>query len=116
MEMTVHGFNVAELAPRRFVLNSNEILEALQDPLRKLVSAVMRALEGTPPELGADLAENGMVLTGGGALLRGLDRLLTEETRMPVRVADDPLSCVARGGGVVLENMETAGTTMLLAE
>ncbi|MDJ0892834.1 MAG: rod shape-determining protein [Gammaproteobacteria bacterium] len=116
MEMTVHGFNVAELAPRRFVINSNEVLEALQDPLRKLVSAVMRALEGTPPELGADLAERGMVLTGGGALLRGLDQLLMEETRMPVRVADDPLSCVARGGGMVLEQMDTNGASMLLAE
>ena len=68
------------------------------------------ALEQTPPELGADIAERGMVLTGGGALLRDLDRLLMEETGLPVIVADDPLTCVVRGCGMALENMEQLGT------
>ena len=87
-------------------MSSNEILEALTDPLNSIVSAVKSALERTPPELGADIAERGMVLTGGGALLRDVDRLLMEETGLPVIVADDPLTCVVRGCGKALENME----------
>lgn len=99
LEMEVRGRNLAEGVPRSFTLNSNEILEALQEPLSGIVGAVKAALEQTPPELAADIAERGMVLTGGGALLRHLDRLLTEETGLPVIVAEDPLTCVARGGG-----------------
>ena len=95
--------------PRSFTLNSNEILEALQEPLQAIVSAVKQALEQTPPELGADVAERGIVLTGGGALLRDIDKLLTEETGLPVVVADDPLTCVARGGGRILELMDELG-------
>ena len=87
----------------------NEILEALSDPLNSIVSAVKSALEQTPPELGADIAEKGMVLTGGGALLRDIDRLLMEETGLPVIVADDPLTCVVRGSGMSLEMMEVSG-------
>src|SRR5262249_40732699 len=85
------------------------ILEALQEPLQSIVSAVKQALEQTPPELGADVAERGIVLTGGGALLRDIDKLLTEETGLPVVVADDPLTCVARGGGRILELMDELG-------
>ena len=100
----------AATSPRAFRAASrsrrNEILEALTDPLNQIVSAVKSALEQTPPELGADIAERGMVLTGGGALLRDLDRLLMEETGLPVIVADDPLTCVVRGCGKALENME----------
>jgi len=89
-----------EGVPRSFTLNSNEILEALQEPLQSIVSAVKQALEQTPPELGADVAERGIVLTGGGALLRDIDKLLTEETGLPVVVADDPLDlCGARWAG-----------------
>ena len=97
--MEVKGRNLAEGIPRSFTISSNEILEALTDPLNSIVSAVKSALEQTPPELGADIAEKGMVLTGGGALLRDLDRLLMEETGLPVIVADDPLTCVVRGSG-----------------
>ncbi|MEQ1668655.1 MAG: rod shape-determining protein, partial [Sulfuriferula sp.] len=93
-EMEVKGRNLAEGIPRSFTISSNEILEALTDPLNNIVSAVKSALEQTPPELGADIAEKGMVLTGGGALLRDLDRLLMEETGLPVIVAEDPLTCV----------------------
>ena len=100
----MRGRNLAEGVPRSFVLNSNEILDALQEALSGIVSAVKAALEQTPPELGADVAERGMVLTGGGALLNNLDRLLMEETGIPVIIADDPLTCVARGGGRALEN------------
>jgi rod shape-determining protein MreB len=109
-EMEVSGINKAEGIPRKFTISSNEILEALTDPLNQIISAVKSALEKTPPELGADIAEKGMVLTGGGALLRDLDRLLMEETGLPVIVADDPLTCVARGCGMALEKMDKLGS------
>ena len=105
-EMEVKGRNLAEGIPRSFTISSNEILEALTDPLNSIVSAVKTALELTPPELGADIADKGMVLTGGGALLRDLDRLLMEETGLPVIVAEDPLTCVVRGSGLALEKMD----------
>src|SRR6187549_2432096 len=108
-EMEVKGRNLAEGIPRSFTISSNEILEALTDPLNNIVSAVKNALEQTPPELGADIAERGMMLTGGGALLRDLDRLLAEETGLPVLVAEDPLTCVVRGCGMALERMERLG-------
>jgi rod shape-determining protein MreB len=78
----------------------------LQEPLATIVQAVKRALEQSPPELASDIAERGIVLTGGGALLRDLDRLLTHETGLPVIVADDPLTCVARGGGKAMEMLD----------
>jgi rod shape-determining protein MreB len=105
-EMEVKGRNLAEGIPRSFTISSNEILEALTEPLNQIVSAVKSALEQTPPELGADIAEKGMVLTGGGGLLRDLDRLLMEETGLPVIVAEDPLTCVVRGSGIALEKMD----------
>ncbi|WP_353573326.1 rod shape-determining protein [Candidatus Albibeggiatoa sp. nov. BB20] len=108
-EIHVRGRNVAEGIPRSFKLNSNEVLEALQEPLSSIVSTIKTALERIPPELGSDIAEKGMVLTGGGALLKDLDRLLMEETGLPVIVAEDPLTCVARGGGRALEMIEEHG-------
>lgn len=105
-DMEVKGRNLAEGVPRSFTISSNEILEALTDPLNNIVSAVKTALEQTPPELGADIVSNGMVLTGGGALLRDIDRLLMEETGLPVIIADDPLTCVARGSGKALDRMD----------
>jgi rod shape-determining protein MreB and related proteins len=97
-EISVKGRNLSEGVPRSFTLNSNEILEALQE-----------ALEQTPPELCSDVAERGIVLTGGGALLRDVDKLLMEETGLPVVVAEDPLTCVARGGGKMLELIDEHG-------
>jgi rod shape-determining protein MreB len=109
LELEVKGRNLAEGVPRSFTLTSNEVLEALQEPLSGIVDAVKKALEQTPPELGADVAERGIVLTGGGALLRDLDRLIEEETGLPVIIAEDPLTCVARGGGRALELMDERG-------
>ncbi len=108
-EMEVKGRNMSEGIPRSFTVSSNEILEALTDPLNQIVSAVKIALEQTPPELGADIAERGIMLAGGGALLRDLDRLLAEETGLPVFVAEGPLTCVVRGSGMALERIDKFG-------
>ena len=108
-EIEVRGRNLSEGVPRSFTISSNEVLEALNEPLNQIVSAVKNALEQTPPELGADIAERGMMLTGGGALLRDLDRLLSEETGLPVLVAEDPLSCVVRGCGMALDHLDRQG-------
>ncbi|MGL4766930.1 MAG: rod shape-determining protein [Formosimonas sp.] len=105
-EMEVKGRNLAEGVPRSFTVNSNEILEALSEPLNQIVSTVKIALEQTPPELSSDIAETGIVLTGGGALIKDLDRLLQEETGLPVYVAEEALTCVVRGSGVSLDYIE----------
>ena len=112
-EIDVRGRNLAEGVPRSFTLNSDEILEALQEPLTAIVQAVKSALEQSPPELASDIAESGLVLTGGGALLKDLDKLLSEETGLPVIVAEDPLSCVARGGGTAMELMDAHDMDLL---
>jgi rod shape-determining protein MreB len=115
-EIDVRGRNLAEGVPRSFTLNSDEILESMQDTLSVIVQAVKTALEQSPPELAADIAESGIVLTGGGALLRDLDRLISEETGLPVIVADDPLTCVARGGGHAMERMDRRTIDLLSTE
>lgn len=104
-QMEVSGRNIAEGIPRNFTLNSNDVLEALQEPLSGIIAAIREVLEKSPPELASDIASIGIMLTGGGALLRDLDRLIMEETGLPVSVADDPLTCVARGGGAALDMM-----------
>lgn len=106
LEIDVRGRNLAEGVPRSFKLNSNEILDALQEPLSSIVAAVKSALEQSPPELASDIADRGLVLTGGGALLRDIDKLIAEETGLPVIIAEAPLTCVARGGGKALEMID----------
>lgn len=115
-EIDVRGRNLAEGVPRSFTLNCHEILGALQEPLTLIVEAVKSALEQTPPELAADIAETGIVLTGGGALLKDLDTLLGEETGLPIIVAEDPLTCVARGGGMALDLMDGMGHADFLSQ
>jgi rod shape-determining protein MreB len=105
-QIEIRGRNLAEGLPRSFTLNSNEMLEAIQEALSEIVSTVKTALEQTPPELTGDVCERGLVLTGGGALLRDVDRLLMEEVGISVIVAEDPMTCVARGGGQVLEMLD----------
>jgi len=116
LQMEVRGRNLAEGIPRSFTITSNEVLEALQEPLSGILGAVRAALEQAPPELASDIAERGMVLTGGGALLRNVDRLFMEETGLPVIIAEEPLTCVARGGGKALEMIETSTSDFLLRE
>jgi rod shape-determining protein MreB len=114
--MEVSGRNLAEGVPKMVTLNANEVLEALREPLAGIVAAIKLALEQTPPELCADVAERGIVLTGGGALLRDLDKLISEETGLHVQVADDPLTCVARGGGRALELVDMHGNEFFAPE
>ena len=116
LEIEVKGRNLAEGVPRNFRLNSNEILEALQEPLSGILGAVKTALESTPPELAADVADRGIVLTGGGALLRDIDRLVMEETGINVVIAEEPLTCVACGGGKVLELIDERGAEVFALE
>ena len=115
-ELEVKGRHLSEGVPRSFTISSNEVLEALTEPINQIVSAVKIALENTPPELCADIADRGMMLTGGGALLRDLDRLLTEETGLPVFVAEEPLTCVVRGCGMALEQMDRLGQGIFASE
>ncbi|MDH5632570.1 MAG: rod shape-determining protein [Gammaproteobacteria bacterium] len=112
-EMEIKGRHIADGVPRTLTVTSKEMNEALQECLIGIVQAIKTALEKTPPELGADVAEKGLVLTGGGALLRDLDRLLAEQTSLPIITTEDPLTCVVRGCGRALEEAETLGDVFL---
>ncbi len=105
--MEVKGRDLVAGLPKTITITSQEVREALLEPLSTIVDSVRVTLERCPPELSADLVDRGIFLAGGGALLRGLDRLLSEETGLPVHVADDPLSAVAEGTGKVLEELKT---------
>lgn len=107
LSMEVRGRDLITGLPRSTTLTSQEIREAIADPVNAIVEAVKVTLEQTPPELSSDIMERGIVLAGGGALLRGLDSLLNQETAMPVHIAPDPLSCVVLGTGKALEESET---------
>ncbi|HCC66735.1 MAG: rod shape-determining protein [Moraxella sp.] len=113
LEVEVRGRSMAEGVPKSFVVTSAEIQKALSDPITGIISGVKAALEQTPPELSADIAERGIVLTGGGALLRNLDELISRETGLPVTVAEDPLTCVSRGGGKALEFINNKALNMI---
>jgi rod shape-determining protein MreB and related proteins len=102
----VKGRDLVDGVPKTLVITDEEICEALREPVMTIVETVRTCLERTPPELAADIIEKGVVLTGGGALLRGMDWLLQHVTQLPVRVAEDPLSCAARGAGIALDDLE----------
>jgi len=102
--------------PQSFEITNSEILEALHEPLGMIINCLRTALEQTPPELSSDIAQNGLVVTGGGALLEGIDRLINNQTNLPVSIADDPLTCVARGGGIALEMINHLDMGFLAAE
>lgn len=102
--VNIKGRNLMDGLPKNVDVTSEEIREALADPVSQIVDTVKATLEKTPPELAADIIDRGIMLTGGGALLRGLDKLISAETKIPVLVAENPLDCVARGTGICLEN------------
>ncbi len=105
-KMEIKGRDLVDGIPKTLAINDSDIREALHDPIYAIVDAVKTALERTPPELAADIAEKGIVLAGGGSLLHGLDTLIALETHLKVRVADDPLSCVVLGTGKVLDELD----------
>jgi rod shape-determining protein MreB len=105
MESQIRGRDLVAAIPRTITISSVEIREAISDPLHAITDAVMLSLERTPPEVAADILDRGIIITGGGALLRGFDKRLREETSLPVHVAEDPLTCVVRGTGKILENI-----------
>ena len=106
LELSVKGRDLVTGVPKTRVVSSEDVREALRPSVNQIAGAVVRALERTPPELGGDVLDRGIMLTGGGALLKGLDEYLRERTELPVFVADDPLTAVVRGTGAVLENMD----------
>ncbi len=106
ISLEIKGRDLVAGVPKNLKLSSAQIREALVEPIDRIVEAVRQSLEKTPPELASDILDRGIILTGGGALLRGLDKRLREETNLPVIAAEDPLTCVVRGTGKVLENMQ----------
>jgi rod shape-determining protein MreB len=113
--MEVRGRCLREGKPRVAIVGDDEVREALSEPLRHIVFAVREALDGIPPEIAADIYDNGLVLTGGGALLRRLDDRLRSETGIPVTVADDPLTSVVRGAGRMLDDVSLLRRVALAA-
>ena len=107
MAIEVKGRDLIAGLPKTVEVTSQEVRDALAEPVGQIVERVKNVLERTPPELGADIIERGIMLTGGGALLRGLDQILARETNIPVHVAEDPLSCVAIGTGRALDHYRT---------
>lgn len=105
--INIKGRDLTSGLPKTVVITSNEVSEALTDHLREILQMVKNVLELTPPELCSDIMDRGITISGGGALLRNIDVLVTKSTGVPARIADDPLFCVARGAGIVLENLET---------
>ena len=106
-QMEIKGRHIADGVPRSMIINSREVLAALSESLAGIVTAIKGALEQTPPELAADIADKGLVVSGGGALLRDLDIMLREETGLPIVISEDPLTCVVRGCGRALEETES---------
>ena len=116
MESVMRGRDLITGLPKEIIIYDKEVRDALAGSVRFLVSAVKETIEETPPELLADIMRNGIVLAGGGGLLRGFDELLAQETKVPVKLAEDPLTAVVRGTGVILENIDKLRDTLILNE
>jgi rod shape-determining protein MreB and related proteins len=114
--MEIRGRDLMGGLPKTVKISSNEITEALQDELREVINAIKKVFQETPPELAADIMDKGMILSGGGALLRNLDQLITKTIGVPCYVADDPLFCVIKGIGIALDNLEIYKRTIMLAK
>lgn len=113
LQLKIKGRDLKDGVPKEVVVTEEQVVESLQEPISIIVDAVHAALENTPPELSADIVDKGIVLTGGGALLRRLDKLLSDSTGLPVMAAEDPLSCVALGTGHALEELNTMKSVLL---
>ena len=113
MPMEIRGRDLVTGLPRNITIKSSQIMEAISESISKIVETVKQTLEKTPPELSADLVEKGIYLAGGGALIQNLDKLLSEETNMPVYVANSPLECVVNGTGKTLEDLERLKTVLI---
>lgn len=112
-EMDVKGRDLVSGIPKTVVVHSQEIRECIQEPIQAIVDAVRRALEITPPELSSDIVDKGIMMTGGGALIRGLDKLIHHETNLPIHVDEEPLTCVVRGAGRILDDMTKYRTVLV---
>ena len=113
---TYVGREVSTGLPADFVMTNNQVREALTEPLRSILDAILAALEQTPPELSSDISENGVTLTGGGALLWGINQLITHKTNIKVNIADDPLTCVARGGSIAMDLIDKQNMSFLAVD
>ena len=107
LTLEVKGRNLINGLPKNAIISSEDVREALHESLEKIIEAIKETLERTPPELAADIIDRGITLTGGGALLKGLDKLINQETGIDVYIAESPLDCVANGTGYVLDHMDT---------
>jgi rod shape-determining protein MreB len=115
-QIAIRGGHLADGLPRQFTVSDSEILDTMQEPLQGIVHLVHRAMEHTPAELSSDIAESGLIVTGGGALLRGLDKLLIAELGVPVKIAENPLTCVARGAGMALEFLDDQNRDLFIVD
>ena len=115
MSMEIRGRDLSNGLPRNITINSTQIEEAMRDSINEIVEIVKATLEKTPPELASDIIEKGIVLAGGGALIKNLDKLISSKTDMPVYVAEDPLDCVVKGTGKTLEDLERLKTVLINA-
>jgi len=116
LTMEVKGRDLIAGLPRQVTVRSEEIREALQEPIEQILASVKSALERTPPELAADLIDRGIWLAGGGSLLKGLDKVIEKETALPAHIAEDPITCVARGTGAIIEHLETLKEILEVSE
>lgn len=114
--MSIRGRDLATGLPRETVISSHEVTEALKDPLLEVLQAIKYVLQETPPELASDIIDKGIVVTGGGALLKNIDRLISGATQVPCYIADDPLVCVVKGTGAALENLDAYKRSILLTK
>ena len=104
--MEIRGRDLSNGLPRNIIITSEEVMEAISESINKIIDIIKATLEKTPPELSSDIAEKGIVLTGGGALIKNIDKLISLKTGMPVYIAEDPLDCVVKGTGKTLEDLE----------
>ena len=111
--MEIKGRDLVSGIPKTLILDDDEVREALSEPVSQIMNAIKQALENTPPELSADIVDKGIVLAGGGALLKGLDVYIREETSLPIIIAEDPLTCVVIGAGKVLDDLDILKKVMM---